>query len=117
MARVRTGPATLRRKKKIFKLAKGQRGSRSKLLTLTKESIKQSLLYMYRDRRNKKRDFRRLWITRIGIACKNAGIRYSSFMNALKKENILLDRKMLAELAVNNKLAFKELVKIAKDKT
>ncbi len=117
MPRVRTGPATLRRKKKVFKMVKGARHSRSKLLTLAKESLKQSLVYAYRDRRNKKRDFRRLWITRIGIACRNAGIRYSIFMNGLKKAKVTIDRKILADLAVNDKNAFSELVKVARETT
>jgi len=115
MPRVKHGPATLRRKKKIFKMVKGARGARSKLLTIASEALKKSLVYAYRDRRNKKRDFRRLWITRIGIACENAGIAYSRFINALKKANVLIDRKILAELAVNDKATFSELVKIAKE--
>jgi len=114
MARVKTGAATLKRKKKILKQVKGARGGRSKLLRTASETLKRSLAYEYRDRRNKKRDFRRLWITRIGIACKNAGISYNTFINALKKEKITLNRKMLADLAVNDKKAFAELVKIAK---
>lgn len=117
MPRVKHGPATLRRKKRLFRMVKGARGARSKLLTISSESLKKSLVYAYRDRRNRKRDFRRLWITRIGIACKNAGVTYSRFINALKKANILLDRKMLSELAVNDKAAFAELVKIAKEAT
>lgn len=115
MPRVKHGPATLRRKKRLFRMVKGARRPSSKLLTLASESLKKSLVYAYRDRRNRKRDFRKLWITRIGIACKNAGITYSRFINALKKANILLDRKILSELAVNDKVAFAELVKIAKE--
>jgi large subunit ribosomal protein L20 len=114
MPRATNNPASRRRRKKILKQAKGNFGGRSKLLRTAKETVQKGLTYAYRDRRNKKRDFRRLWITRISAACRLTGIGYSAFMHGLKKSGVNLDRKMLADLAVRDKLTFTKLTEIAK---
>lgn len=114
MSRTKHAVATRKRKKRIFKLAKGQRGGRSKLYRTAKESTRRSLVYSYRDRRAKKRDFRTLWIARINAACRMHGLSYSKFMQGLKKANVNLNRKMLADMAVNDSKAFVEIVKLAK---
>jgi len=114
MTRVRWAVASKKRKNKVLKKAKGQYGGRSRLYRTAKESVQKGMYYSFRDRKQKKRLFRNLWITRISAACKEAGVSYSKFMNSLKKAKILLNRKMLAELAVNDKKAFKEIVKAAK---
>jgi len=116
MARVKHRVASKKRRKKVLKAAKGYVGGRSKLFRTAKETVIRANAYSYRDRKVKKRDFRALWIVRINAACKTHGIKYSEFINALKKANILLDRKMLSELAVSNKTAFKDIVNIAKTK-
>lgn len=113
MPRVNTSVASRNRRKKILKAAKGYRGGKSKLLRTAKDAVRKSLSYAYRDRRAKKRDFRGLWITRIGIAAKIEGFSYSKLMNGLKKANIIINRKMLAEMAVNYNEGFSELVKLA----
>lgn len=114
MTRVKHAASSLRRKKKIFKTAKGQRGSRSKLLKTAKEAVRKSLISSYIDRKKKKGDFRSLWITRITAACRAEGISYSRFISGLKKANISLNRKILADLAVRDEKAFKALVKKVK---
>ncbi len=112
--RVKTGVVRRRRHKKILKLAKGFYSGRRKHFRKAKEQIERSLVYAYRDRRNKKRDFRRLWITRINAACRLNDISYSRFINALNKANIELDRKILADMAMNDPEAFSSVVKQAK---
>ncbi len=112
--RVKTGVVRRRRHKKILKLAKGFFSGRRKHFRKAKEQIERSLVYAYRDRRNKKRDFRRLWITRINAACRLNDISYSRFINALSKANIELDRKILADMAMNDPEAFSAVVKQAK---
>ena len=113
--RVKTGVVRRRRHKKILKLAKGFYSGRRKHFRKAKEQIERSLVYAYRDRRNKKRDFRRLWITRINAACRLNEISYSRFINALNKAGIELDRKILADMAMNDPEAFSSVVKQAKD--
>ncbi len=114
MARVTGGMTTRRRHKKILKLAKGYRGGKSKLFRVANEAVMKSLVYAYKSRRLKKRDFRRLWITRISAACKMNGTNYSTFMYGLKKAGITMNRKMLAEIAVHDAAAFAMLVEQAK---
>ena len=113
MARVKGALATRKRRKKTLKLAKGYFGAKSKLFKTAKEAVMKSGNYAYIGRRQKKRDFRRLWITRISAACKLNGINYSSFMNGLNKAGITIIRKMLADLAVNDAAGFTTLVKAA----
>ena len=112
--RVKTGVVRRRRHKKLLKLARGFYSGRRKHFRKAKEQLERSLVYAYRDRKRKKRDFRRLWITRINAACRLNDISYSKFMNALKKANIELDRKILADLAVNDAEAFTKVVEQAK---
>ena len=114
MARIKGALATRKRRNKTLKLAKGYWGGKSRLFKTAKEAVMKSGQYAYIGRRQKKRDFRRLWITRISAGCKANGINYSQFMNGLKKAGIELNRKMLAELAVNDKEAFAALVEKAK---
>ena len=113
MARVKGALATRKRRKKTLKLAKGYFGAKSKLFKTAKEAVMKSGNYAYIGRRQKKRDFRRLWITRISAACKLNGINYSQFMNGLNKAGITKNRKMLADLAVNDAAGFTTLVKAA----
>ena len=114
MARVKTGVVRRRRHKKILKLAKGFYSGRRKHFRKAKEQLERSLVYAYRDRRTKKRDFRRLWIVRINAACRLNDISYSRFINALNKANIQLDRKILADMAMNDPEAFAAVVNQAK---
>ncbi len=114
MARVKGAMMTRKRRKKVLKLAKGYYGSKSKLFKTAKEAVMKSGQYAYIGRKQKKRDFRALWITRISAACRANGINYSTFMNGLKKAKITLNRKMLSEIAIHDEKAFKELVKKAK---
>lgn len=114
MARVKGALATRKRRKKILKLAKGYWGAKSKHFKMAKEAVMKSGNYAYIGRRLKKRDFRRLWITRINAACRMNGITYSAFISGLKKANINLNRKMLSEIAIADENAFKELVNQAK---
>ena len=114
MARIKGAMMTRKRRKKVLKLAKGYFGAKSKLFKTAKEAVMKSGQYAYIGRRQKKRDFRRLWISRISAACKMNGINYSRFMNGLKKAGIDLNRKMLAEIAVADKAAFTALVEKAK---
>ncbi len=112
--RVKNGFNTRKRRKKILKLAKGYRTTRGNLFKNAKEAVIRAHNFAFRDRKAKKRIFRRLWITRINIAAKLNGTNYSRFINGLKKNNIELDRKMLAELAVNDAPAFKKIVDTVK---
>ena len=114
MARVKTGVVRKRRHKKVLKLARGFFSARHKHFRKAKEQLERSLVYAYRDRRRKKRDFRRLWIVRINAACRLNDISYSRFIAGLKKANIELDRKILADLAMNDAKAFSELASKAK---
>jgi len=114
MAKVKHSVATRKRKKRVLKQAKGYWGDSSKQYQQAKRVLVHALRYAYRDRRNKKREFRSLWIARINAACREVGISYSVFMNGLKKSKITLDRKILADLAVRDSLAFQKLVEIAK---
>lgn len=114
MSRATNAPASRKRRKKILKLAKGFRGGRSKLYRTATETVKRGLAYNYRDRKVKKRNFRGLWIIRINNAAKLNGISYRSFIQGLKKANIELDRKTLADLAVNDPQAFKKIVEVVK---
>ena len=115
MARVKDGKVTKAKHKKILKQAKGYFGSKHRLFKTAKEQVMHSGKYAYRDRRQNKRNFRKLWITRINAACRNNDISYSKFINGLNKANITINRKMLSELAINDEKAFSELVKTAKD--
>ena len=114
MARVKGALATRKRRKKILKLAKGYLGSKSRHFKMAKEAVMKSGNYAYIGRKQRKRDFRRLWITRISAACKANGVNYSTFMNGLKKANIELNRKMLSEIAIADPAAFTSLVEKAK---
>ncbi|MFQ6093217.1 MAG: 50S ribosomal protein L20 [bacterium] len=109
MSRVKTSVASKRRKMKILKMAKGFRGARGRLYRVARDSVHRALAYSYRDRRVRKRDFRRLWICRINAAARMHGISYSLFMQGLKKAGITMNRKVLAELAVNDPSAFAEI--------
>ena len=112
--RVKSGVQTKRRHKKVLKEASGYFGSKHRLYKSAKEQLMHSSVYAYRDRRQKKREFRKLWITRINAACRMCDISYSKFINGLTKANVEINRKMLSELAINDMNAFKELVNIAK---
>ena len=114
MARVKGAVRTRARHKKILKLAKGYFGAKSKNFRIANQAVMKSLVYAYRDRRARKRDFRKLWITRINAAARMNGLSYSKFMNGLKKSGIALNRKMLAEMAVNDAEAFAQLVEKVK---
>jgi len=114
MPRVRSSPASRARRKKILKAAKGNFGGRSRTLRMAKETVEKGLCYAYRDRRVRKREFRRLWITRINAACRNLGLPYNRFMEGFKKAAIELDRKVLAELAVSDAAAFSQVVERAR---
>jgi len=114
MARVKGAMATRKRRKKVLKLAKGYFGGKSRLFRTAKEAVMKSGQYAYIGRKQKKRDFRRLWITRISAGCRANGVNYSTFMNGLKKAGIDLNRKMLSEIAIADPAAFSELVSKAK---
>ncbi len=114
MAKVKHSTTTRKRKKRLLKKTKGFWGDRSKQYRQARRALMHALVYAYRDRRTKKREFRRLWISRINAACRAAGITYSRFMSGLKKAKVNLDRKILAELAVKDSQAFKKLIEIAK---
>jgi large subunit ribosomal protein L20 len=115
MPRAKRGNKRLERRKKILKLAKGYRGTKSKLYRSAKESVERGLNFAYTGRKLKKRDFRSLWIVRIGAAARLNGMNYSQFMHGLKLAGIELDRKVLADLAVNQPDAFKETATMAKN--
>ncbi len=114
MARVKGAMMTRKRRKKILKVAKGYFGSKHSLFKTAKQAVYKSGNYAYVGRKLKKRDFRRLWITRISAAAKSNGMNYSTFMNGLKKSNIELNRKMLSEMAINDPAAFTALTEKAK---
>ncbi len=115
MARVKNGAVTKARHKKVLKEAKGYFGSKHRLYKTAKEQLMHSGQYAFRDRKQKKRDFRKLWITRINAACRMNEISYSRFIEGLNKAGVEVNRKMLSEIAINNPAAFTELVKVAKD--
>ena len=114
MARVKGAMRTRKRRNKVMKMAKGYWGSRSKHFHVANEAVMKALSQAYTGRRLKKRDFRSLWITRISAACKMNGMNYSTFMHGLKVAGITINRKMLAEMAVNDAAAFTQLAEIAK---
>ncbi|MEF2966951.1 50S ribosomal protein L20 [Paenibacillus sp. M1] len=116
MARVKGGFVVRRRHKKVLKLAKGYFGSKHRIFKTAKEQVMKSHLYAYRDRRAKKRDFRRLWIVRINAAARLNGLSYSKLMHGLKLADVNINRKMLADLAVNDINAFNSLANVAKEK-
>jgi len=115
MPRVSRGFKARRRRNRVLKLAKGFRGGKSRLYRTATEAVDKALCYAYRDRRTKKRDFRRLWITRISAGAKMNGINYSRFISGLKKANIDLDRKVLANMAILDAPAFSKVVDFAKE--
>jgi large subunit ribosomal protein L20 len=114
MARVKTTVARLKRRNKILSAAKGARGGRSKLYKTAKETVERALRYAYRDRRSKKREFRSLWIVRINAAAREHDLSYSRFMAGLKDAGVVINRKVLADLAVSDPAAFGELAAVAK---
>lgn len=114
MARIKGAMAARKRHKKILKLAKGFRGAQSKQYRVAKQSVMRALAYSYVGRKQRKRDFRTLWIARINAEAKKNGITYSRFMNGLKRAGIVMNRKMLSEIAINDKEAFAKLVETAK---
>jgi large subunit ribosomal protein L20 len=114
MTRVKRGNVARKRRKKILKLAKGFRGSHSRLFRTANQQVMKALRNAYRDRRKRKRDFRRLWITRINAAARMHGLSYSQLIGSLKKANIQLNRKMLAQMAILEPAAFEQILAIAK---
>ena len=114
MARVKGAMMTRKRRKKVLKLAKGYFGAKSRLFRVAKEAVMKSGQYAYIGRKQKKRNFRQLWITRISAACRANGVNYSTFMNGLKKAGVELNRKMLSEIAIADPAAFTALVERAK---
>ena len=114
MARIKRAVNALKKRRKVMKLAKGYWGAKSKQYRAASEQVARSLRYAYEGRKLRKRDFRSLWITRINAAARLNGMRYSTFINGLKKHNVTVNRKMLADLAVNDPAAFAKLVEIAK---
>ena len=114
MARIKRAVNAHKKRRKVLKLAKGYWGSKSKQYRTASEQVRRSLRYAYVGRKLRKRDFRRLWIIRINAAARLSGMSYSTFINGLKKKNIEVNRKMLADLAVNDAAAFAQLVEIAK---
>lgn len=114
MPRAKRGFKARRRRNKVLKQAKGYRAGRSKLIRTAQEAVDKGLQYAYKDRRLKKRDFRALWIQRISAAVKLAGISYSRFMNGLKQAKVLLDRKVISDMAISDLPGFSKLIEIAK---
>jgi large subunit ribosomal protein L20 len=114
MPRVKGGPQTRQRRKKRLKLASGQYGGKSKLFRTATESVDKGQAYAYTGRKQRKRNFRQLWVTRINAAVRAQGVTYSQFMNALKKANVLLNRKMLSEMAIHDPQGFSHLVSLMK---
>lgn len=114
MPRATNSPASRKRRKKVVKMGKGYYGNKSKLYRYAKEAVDHALQYAYRDRRNKKRTWRSLWIVRINAACRNAGINYSRFQEGLKASGIELDRKALADIAARDEVAFNAIVEKAR---
>ena len=115
MARIKRAVNAHKKRRKVLKLAKGYWGSKSKQYRTASEQVRRSLRYAYVGRKLRKRDFRRLWIVRINAAARLSGMSYSTFINGLKKKNIEVNRKMLADLAVNDAAAFAQLVELAKE--
>ncbi len=113
--RVRRGFKARKRRQKVLKLAKGYRGGRSKLFRTAADAVDKALMYAYRDRRQRKRDFRQLWITRINAAARINDLSYSKFMNGLKRAGIVLDRKVLADLAISDPAGFAQIAKLASE--
>ncbi len=114
MARIKHSVSTRARKKRVLKSAKGYYGDRSRRYRLAKETVARALRFATRDRKVRKREFRSLWIVRINAACREVGLSYSRLMSGLKKANVAIDRKMIAEMAVNDTAAFKKLAEIAR---
>lgn len=114
MPRVKRGVQARRRHKKILKQAKGYYGARSRVFRVAKQAVIKAGQYAYRDRRQRKRQFRQLWIARINAASRQNGLSYSRFINGLKKASVEIDRKILADIAVHDKVAFTALVEVAK---
>jgi len=114
MARVKRGMMSLKKRRKVLKAVKGFRGARGHTYKAANEALLHSLIYAFRDRRVRKRDFRALWITRINAAARQEGLSYSRLMSGLKKEGLAINRKVLADLAVNDQAAFSQLLAIAK---
>jgi large subunit ribosomal protein L20 len=114
MPRVKGGPKTRQRRKKRLKLAKGQYGAKSRLFRTATESVDKGQTYAYVERKKRKRNFRRLWVTRISAAVRSHGLTYSRFINALKKANVLLDRKVLSDMAIKDPAGFDKLADLAK---
>ena len=114
MARVKGALMTRKRRKKVLKLAKGYYGSKSKHFKMAKQQVHKSGNYAYIGRKQRKRDFRRLWITRINAACRASGLNYSTFMNGLKKSGVEMNRKMLSEMAIHDPDSFNALIETAK---
>ena len=114
MPRAVNGTVSRRRRKKVLKMAKGYRSVRSTAFRKAREAVEHGLSYAYRDRKNRKREFRRLWIARINAAVRAEGMNYSQFMYGLKKADIQLDRKVLSDLAINNQKTFKSLTETAR---
>ena len=115
MARVKRAPARKKRHSKILKMAKGYRGGRGKLYRTALETVRRALVYSYRDRKVRKRVFRRLWINRISIACKNEDFSYSKLINGLIKAGVELNRKQLAQMVLDDNEGFKQVVVLAKE--
>lgn len=113
--RIKSGSARRKSKKRVFKEVKGARGGRSKLLRTAKETVIRGRVFAFRDRRVRKRDFRRLWITRLSAACRERGLAYSTFIFGLKQTGIELNRKTLSELAIHEPAVFDEVVALAKE--
>jgi large subunit ribosomal protein L20 len=115
MARVKGGPRTRKRHRKILRRARGYWGARSKLFRPANETVMRALWYAYKHRRQRKRDFRKLWIARINAAARQEGLSYSRFMNGLRRSGVNVNRKMLADLAVRDRTAFQALVAVARE--
>jgi large subunit ribosomal protein L20 len=114
MARVKRGMMSLKKRRKVLKAVKGFRGARGRTYKAANEALLHSLIYAFRDRRVRKRDFRALWITRINAAARQEGLSYSRLVSGLKKEGLAINRKVLADLALNDQAAFSQLLAIAK---
>ena len=115
MPRVTNSPASRNRRKKVLRYARGYFGNKSKLFRYAKEAVQHAWQYAYRDRKKKKANWRALWIVRVNAACRNAGMSYSRFMEGLKAANIMLDRRVLSDLAIRDEVAFNGLVQQAQD--
>ncbi len=115
MPRAKRGVVAKRRRNKVLKLAKGYTGSKSKLYKTANQQVMKSLQYAYSDRKRRKREFRRLWITRINAAARQNGLSYNRLINGLKKADVQINRKMLADMAVNDQDSFRQLVTLAKE--